>query len=63
MDLEFGPSILSKRDVLLNSRNQHSLEMEVMPPDMKFMPHQSSHRFLIKLRHYGIDQLYLCKIP
>ena len=39
MDLEFGPSILSKRDVLLNSRNQHSLEMEVMPPDMKFMPH------------------------
>ena len=39
MDLEFGPSILSKRDVLVLLKDQHSLEMEVMPPDMKFMPH------------------------
>ena len=23
----------------------------------------ASHRFFIQLRHYGIDQFYLCKIP
>ena len=23
----------------------------------------TSHRFLIWLRHYGIDQLYLCRVP
>ena len=23
----------------------------------------ASHRFIIKLRHYGIDQLYIRKVP
>ena len=35
-----------------------SLEMEDMPSN-----YAASLRFLIKLRHYGIDQLYLRKVP
>ena len=45
--------VVFSQSLLTKSRNKYAIEIEAQPP------HMTSDRFLIKLRHYGIDQLQL----